>query len=44
MENENIICPRCDSFIGDIGDLNECPVCGASLKGEDNDEEESVSD
>ena len=38
-QNDDIICPRCDSFIGKRGDLDTCPVCGYNLVGEDNKDE-----
>lgn len=28
-------CPNCDTFIGSIGDLDVCPVCGCSLIGDE---------
>lgn len=29
-----VVCPNCDSFIGETGDLDVCPVCGTSLIGD----------
>ena len=28
---EDLVCPRCNSFIGRSDDLDCCPVCGKSL-------------
>lgn len=29
-------CPNCGEFIGPRNDLDICPICGASLIGQDN--------
>ena len=29
---KNAVCPNCGEFLGDIDDLNECPICGKELK------------
>ena len=26
-----INCPRCDEYLGQLGNLEECPLCGCSL-------------
>jgi len=31
--SEAVVCPRCDSFIGETSDLDVCPVCGYDLHG-----------
>ena len=28
MSKKSVICPRCKEFIGEIGNLEECPLCG----------------
>jgi ribosomal protein S27AE len=28
MEKESVFCPRCGEFLGEIGNLENCPVCG----------------
>ena len=35
MSKESIICPRCDEFIGDQGDLERCPLCDYDLVNEE---------
>jgi len=35
MSKESIICPCCDEFIGEQGDLDKCPCCGHNLTDED---------
>ena len=35
-----IECPRCNSFIGDIGELEECPICGYIFEEEKNEQKE----
>ena len=42
MENDNVNCPRCGEFIGNMEGLATCPLCGCNLIGntsEDRDEE-----
>ena len=34
MMEENSVCPRCESFLGEVGDLDSCPVCGGNLIGD----------
>lgn len=34
-EKESIICPRCGSFIGELSDLDVCPVCAYSFFGDE---------
>lgn len=36
---KNVVCPRCQEFIGEIGNLDVCPICGYNLIGEDNETE-----
>lgn len=38
MSKESIICSRCGEFIGDQGELIDCPLCGYDLT--DNESEE----
>ena len=33
---KDVVCPRCESFIGQ--DFDVCPVCGKSLIGDDKDD------
>jgi rubrerythrin len=28
MEDEIICCPQCGEFLGEIGQLEDCPICG----------------
>lgn len=37
MSKESIICPRCEEFIGEKGDLDICPLCGYNLTDESTD-------
>lgn len=35
---EPINCPNCGEYLGKIGDLERCPICGFNLvQGEEND-------
>lgn len=35
MSKESIICPNCNEFIGERGELSVCPCCGYNLVDED---------
>lgn len=36
--NNEISCPNCEEFLGKLGDLSRCPICGFLLvEGEEND-------
>ena len=35
MSEKSAHCPRCKEFIGEIGNLTECPCCGHSFEEED---------
>lgn len=37
-KRDNIVCPRCGSFIGE-GNLDICPICGSNLCGNDYEKE-----
>ena len=39
MSREVVVCPRCDSFIGETSDLDVCPVCGYNLCGSGSDDD-----
>ena len=41
MEKDVVVCARCEEYIGDLGDLDVCPVCGNALIG-DNFEEQKI--
>lgn len=36
MSKKFIICPRCKEFLGDVSDLDECPICRYELKSNNN--------
>lgn len=31
MSKESMICPGCNVFLGEPGDLEKCPLCGYDL-------------
>jgi len=35
MSKDGIICPRCKEFLGEVGNLDECPICGYDFENED---------
>jgi len=38
MAKDDINCPRCGEFIGDMTDLATCPICGCNLVGNSNED------
>lgn len=32
---DDLICPQCDSYLGDSNGLECCPVCGKNLTGKE---------